>query len=257
MNGIGISPTMIGGIYAFAGIAVLAALWYKGLMCRKCGIPLLVVTFLFGFLFFAPMPPWQVQLLILDIVSGAPLVIAMFVVLALILVLVFLFGRILCGHFCPVGAIQELGSQILPWKWHVPDRRIPQAVRVVVFLGIVIAAFFSVSVLQAIGVGAFFHLTWWSPLFGIFAVLVLLSLVVYRPFCRFVCPFGVFLALTASKSRFAFVRTDACIECGKCERACPTDEARRDASKAECYMCGRCIEVCPVEGALVYKKRGK
>ena len=247
--------SVLGFLYAIAGILVCAVLWKWDYLSRKRTVIPLILTTLAGFILFSPIIPWQFQLLIIQIVTGEPLVVAAFIGLALFLLLTFLFGRIFCGYFCPVGVVQELASWILPWKWEVPDRRIPLVVRSVVFLGIIVLAFFSVSVLQTIGVGSFFHLSVSSLAFWIFVAIILLSIVVYRPFCRFICPIGVLFAPFSAKSRYAFVRTDACIKCGKCERVCPTDEAGADASKSECYMCGRCVEVCPVKGALIFKKR--
>jgi NAD-dependent dihydropyrimidine dehydrogenase PreA subunit len=48
----------------------------------------------------------------------------------------------------------------------------------------------------------------------------------------------------------------SCIECGKCEFACPVDEAKRGDLKGECYLCGRCTEVCPVAGTITYRRGG-
>ena len=74
----------------------------------------------------------------------------------------------------------------------------------------------------------------------------------YRPFCRLICPYAVLLSLGTWKGVFKLQRTDACIECKKCEKACPTDEAKREDGKAECYLCGRCTDICPVAGSLKY-----
>jgi len=39
---------------------------------------------------------------------------------------------------------------------------------------------------------------------------------------------------------------DKCINCGKCERACPMNVAvRKDINVPECIRCGRCKKVCP------------
>ena len=96
-----------------------------------------------------------------------------------------------------------------------------------------------------------------SASFFVFLAIVLLSATIYRPFCRYICPYGALLAPAASKALYQLRRTDACIDCGKCERACPTGAADPAAGLGECYLCGRCTEVCPVEGALVYKRREK
>ena len=108
------------------------------------------------------------------------------------------------------------------------------------------------NLLAFFGIHDFFNLAL-SAGSVVFLIMLLVSLVFYRPFCRLVCPYGLVLSLGAAKSLFRLRRTDACIECGKCEKACPTDEAKREDGKAECYLCGRCTDVCPRD-ALVYAK---
>lgn len=104
------------------------------------------------------------------------------------------------------------------------------------------------------GLRDFFFL---APTVGatVFAGVLLVSTVFYRPFCPVVCPYGSLLWLAAARSRLGLQRTEACIGCRRCARAYPVDEAKREDVKAECYLCGRCTEVCPVEGALVYGRR--
>jgi polyferredoxin len=129
------------------------------------------------------------------------------------------------------------------------------AVRAVFLVAFLVMAFIlSASLLAYFGIRDFFYLSLTAGTF-VFIVVLLLSMTLYRPFCRLVCPYGALLSLAAWKSLFRLQRTDACIECKKCERACPADEAKRDDGKAECYLCGRCIDACPTPGALVYKKR--
>jgi polyferredoxin len=114
------------------------------------------------------------------------------------------------------------------------------------------ALLFSASLLAWFGIRDFFSLSLTTGSV-VFAAIVILSSFFYRPFCRLVCPYGFLLALAAAKSRCKIERTDTCIECKKCEKICPTDESKRDDTKAECYLCGRCMKVCPKD-ALVYRR---
>jgi len=54
-------------------------------------------------------------------------------------------------------------------------------------------------------------------------------------------------ALTSRLSRNKYERTEACTECGLCEKVCPTQEAFANSKKTECNYCNRCIEICPVD----------
>jgi polyferredoxin len=55
--------------------------------------------------------------------------------------------------------------------------------------------------------------------FFLFAALLALSVLIYRPVCRILCPFGVLFSLAGHFSRNLLVRTEACINCKKCEKA--------------------------------------
>jgi ferredoxin-type protein NapH len=248
-------PKAVGFIYALVMILVIAYLWYSGRWRQKPGWLLLVISALLGFLIFSPVAPWQFQQLVLRDVQGlgAPLIVGI-IGLAIVLLLTFVFGRLFCGYLCPVGTIQEIASHAPVPRINVRQKKVFMAVRGVFFIVFLVMAFlFSASLLAWFGIRDFFYLVLTAGTF-VFMIVVLLSMTFYRPFCRCICPYGVLLSLCAWKGLFRLQRTDACIECKKCEKACPTDEAKRDDGKAECYLCGRCVDVCPAAGALKYKR---
>ena len=73
------------------------------------------------------------------------------------------------------------------------------------------------------------------------------SILIYRPFCKYVCPLGAFYALL-NKIAILRMRLDreSCISCGRCERICPMQvEVLKDVNSAECIRCGRCVQNCP------------
>ena len=241
-------------VYTLAMVGILAFLWYRGRISRALAAAVLVVSAVFGFLF-ASVAPWQFQLLLRGDVKGlgGPLIFAI-LILGVLLVLTFLFGRIFCSSVCPLGALQEL-AYLAPVPKVKPRVKVAlYAARFVALAIIVVAALFlSVSVLAYLGATDLFLLSFSAGSFVMLTLLVV-SLFFYRPFCRVLCPFGALLSLAGIVSLYKLRRNPSCIECGKCEFTCPVDEAKREDLKGECYLCGRCTEVCPVKGAITYRR---
>ena len=74
------------------------------------------------------------------------------------------------------------------------------------------------------------------------------STVVYRPFCKYLCPLGAFYSLF---QRVSLVRqrfdSHVCTGCGACAKSCAMGVDPRTApNSAECIRCGECQKVCPV-----------
>jgi polyferredoxin len=247
-------PPYAGFIYGLLAFVALVWLWRSGRFTRRRAMPFLAASAFFGFLVFAPVFPYQFQALVLRDAAalGGPLPMAIGGLLAFI-VLTLVVGRVVCGQVCPVGAVQELMHLIPVKKRGSAESRVPTAVRAGIFVVFLAAGLgLGINLLGLLGLPAFFNLAIASASFVVFLSIVLLFAAVYRPFCRYACPYGALLAPAASKSLYRLRRTDACIGCRKCERACPTGAARPAAGAGECYLCGRCTEACPVDGALVY-----
>jgi len=216
---------------------------------------LLLAAVLMGFLFFSPMIPHNFQNLVLHARTGAGVGFALVgaaVGMTVFFLLAFLFGRHFCGYICPIGAVQELAYEVPTPKIRIPWKVALSVIRGLVFLLIIGAGLgLSLSVLGFFGITEFFRLTF-SLGFTIFLLLIAIAIFIYRPFCRLICPVAVIFQLASTPARWKIRRTDACIACRKCEKACPTNEAGRDDGKGECYLCRQCIAACPVEGALRY-----
>lgn len=89
------------------------------------------------------------------------------------------------------------------------------------------------------------------PVFMMFAVIIGLNWIAERFWCRYLCPLGGFLGLTSRLAVFRREVSEACTDCGKCARVCPTgtiDASNNYASDpAECTVCYDCVADCPVQ----------
>lgn len=184
------------------------------------------------------------------------------------------FGRLICGFLCPFGLLQDLLHKIpVPWKIRkLPGERYWRCLRFVL-LGVFVILL-PMLVHNVLGIGDPWFCKYICPvgtleagvplvilnseLQGIIgwlytwkiAILVLIliaSVVIYRPFCRYLCPLG---AIYGFFNRFALYRyhidSEKCIGCGVCQKACKLDIAVwKNPNSVDCIRCGECRHACP------------
>lgn len=187
-------------------------------------------------------------------------------ILAVVLLVTALWGRVFCGWLCAFGALGDLLGA-LARKLHIPQlprsAKVDRALRWVKYA---VLTFVAVAVWAlALPVdaswspwSAFGMLTSWNPavmrtaLASVGGVLllgiVLASLFVERFFCRYLCPLGAVLAPVSKRRLFRVERrTAGCTGCAACTRACPMNvavHAGDAAGSGECIGCLRCTGVC-------------
>jgi polyferredoxin len=152
---------------------------------------------------------------------GLPWVIAAFFALPIAFSL--FFGRVFCSGVCPLGALQDIVS----WKSLAIPRWLESA------LGVLAFAYLALAVVAA-AVGGAFLICQYDPFVAIFRLngpshmlaigggILLLGLMVGRPYCRFLCPYGAILRVTSRLSwKRVAVAPGECIRCHLCKDACP------------------------------------
>ena len=197
-----------------------------------------------------------------------------FYVVGLLLLFGMLLGRFICGFLCPFGWIQQLLHKIPLKKLRVPEKA-DQRMRFIKYGVLVLFVLaFPVFLTDAFGLGAPYFCKWLCPagtleggiplvltneslrnslgfLFWwkmiLLALTILFSILIYRPFCKYVCPLGAFYALLnrISLTRME-INEESCIACGKCVRACPMQvQVLKNINSLECIRCGKCVSECP------------
>jgi ferredoxin-type protein NapH len=247
------SGTTYALIYMGAGTLLAAYLWYTGVMNRRIVLAAAATSTLAGFVFLAPIMPLELGGVV-NVVTGVSALNVGVIVICAVIAFTLVAGRTFCGQICPVGSLQELASAVPVQKFVIRSTKILELIRLCVFVATVIAAISLIDLMAVTGLYDLFSLTLSASLL-VAAALVLLSVFLYRPVCRILCPFGVLFSLCAEFSMFRLRRTETCIGCKKCDKTCPAMTAGEHDSKRECYLCGRCTDVCKVKGALVYSRR--
>ncbi|MBR3454867.1 MAG: 4Fe-4S binding protein [Bacteroidaceae bacterium] len=155
-----------------------------------------------------------------------PLVVLLLFLVPLVFAL--FFGRVFCAGVCPMGALQELVN--------VRNFRISRAVASA--LGFFPWIYLGFAILYA-ATRSQFIICRFDPFIGIFRLsgdvgmivfgisLLVLSVFVGRPFCRFLCPYGALLGVVSSVAlRRVEVTKKPCINCTLCHNSCPVDAIR-------------------------------
>ena len=185
-----------------------------------------------------------------------------------------LLGRVICGFLCPFGWFQELLHKIPTKKLSTKKLKPLTYLKYVVLL--VMVVLLPVLVTNQLGMGdpffckylclqgvlegaiplslansgirsALGSLFTWK--FIVLLMVIVLSIVFYRPFCKWLCPLGAFYALLNKVSLFQMqVDQSKCVSCGKCAKVCKMDvDVTKSPNHTECIRCGMCIRACPTD----------
>jgi polyferredoxin len=201
------------------------------------------------------------------------------VIFLTVLIVALLLRRSFCSWICPVAVVSECS-----WKGGLKllrrNPRLPKWLDITLRgIKYLLMAFFVYSIAVAMSPASlanfiysdyhkladvrlmdfFRHL---SPVaLTVILVLVLLSLILKNPFCRYLCPYGALLGLVAMLSPVRVTRnTERCVSCGVCSQVCPTYidvMHKKSVFSPECIGCWRCVSHCRFNQALSMNAAGR
>jgi polyferredoxin len=202
------------------------------------------------------------------------------IILVAALVTALLARNAFCGWLCPFGFIQDMISSFSAFV----QKRVPavrKTVKILKTRGARLAVldrylrFLKYGVLAWAVLGAavygfmvFRDVDPWAGLWNllelsltlgtiVLAIVLIASLFVERPWCRYACPLGAATGLVSKLSPFYLKReAEACKACAICTTACPMGLPVHTATtikSVDCIGCLECVDVCPREGALELK----
>lgn len=189
-------------------------------------------------------------------------------------------GRFVCGWLCPFGLLQDLLHKI-PFPKKVKTFRGDKLLRklkyVILVVFVILLPLFWVDIM---GQGAPYFCKLICPVgtlegglplvllnksmrstIGLLyawknvllIAIIFLSILIYRPFCKYICPLGAIYSVFNPISIFKYrVDEHQCTHCGACAKACKMQiDPSKTPNHPECIRCGQCKKVCPA-GALSF-----
>jgi polyferredoxin len=177
--------------------------------------------------------------------------------ITVLLAVIFVFGNLYCGWVCHKGGIQEFLFRPR-WAVRMPPR-LDAALRhgrwallalIVIYPLIAHEKFFN----KVDPFKALFNLRGSPALLAFLGLVLAASVFLYRPFCRYLCPFGALAGAVGALGLFRLRVGADCTACRLCAKACSAGALtiRKSSVGAEsvhrpelCLACMECRKACP------------
>ena len=191
-----------------------------------------------------------------------------------------LLGRFVCGWLCPFGLVQDLIYKI-PFAKKLNNFSLDKYLKWLKYIILVVFVIVLPMVItNFVGMGLPWFCKYICPagtltagipmvlrhshfadaagfLFKwkllILILLLVLSVIVYRPFCRYICPLGVIYGFFNPIALFRFkVDKSKCIGCNKCESTCKFNiKVYENPNSFQCIRCNSCRDTCPTKAIIM------
>jgi len=166
----------------------------------------------------------------------------------------YLFGKVWCGWLCHLGALQEF---LFHSKIKLLASERTQQVLKIVRISVLIVWLLQLLITQT---NIFCKYDPFKSAFNLIAadwigytllaLLIISSVLIYRPFCRTICPVGLILGWTTSiPGAKKLIKNEQCINCTNCSNECKQKAMIYENKKTtlrtqDCISCGECIGSC-------------
>lgn len=197
-----------------------------------------------------------------------------FYIIGFLTVIGAIFGRFVCGWLCPFGLLQDLLFRI-PFMKKIRTVKGDFILRYLKYLILILFVIvLPMAVMDVVGQGSPWFCKWICPSGTFFAgwpltimnenirsatgflfvwknliliTLILLSVIIYRPFCRYLCPLGAVYGLFNPVAFYRYqIDTQKCTRCRQCQYTCKLNIPVYDKPNSpECIRCGDCVKSCP------------
>lgn len=185
-------------------------------------------------------------------------------------------GRLICGWLCPFGLVQDLLYKIPFFKKlrKLPGEKYLNKLKYIILaVFVILLPLFAVDIsglgspwfckyicpagtlgggipLTALNADLRGAIGWLYVNKVIILVLVIVaSLIIYRPFCRYLCPLGAIYGIFNPVSLYRYkVDESKCTKCGICTAECKLNiEPYKTPNSSQCIRCGDCKKACPAK----------
>ncbi|MDG2222171.1 MAG: 4Fe-4S binding protein [Rubripirellula sp.] len=163
----------------------------------------------------------NIALAIFDPTYVVPLTVVAFFILPLVFTL--FFGRTFCASVCPLGAMQEL----IAIRTVAVPRWLDHSLGLVAYIYLGTAVIFAATktgfiVCRYDPFIPFFRMGGNTDMLIFGSSILVISVFVGRPYCRYLCPYGAILRVLSCFSKWRLsIPPDTCVNCQLCEDVCP------------------------------------